>query len=296
MSRIAGLGSGTLTQASGMAAPPLPEEPLVTIEPGRRRFGTDLRDLWAYRELLYFLTWREVKLRYRQTLLGASWAVIQPLFTALIFSLFFGRLAGLPSGGVPYLLFAYSGLLLWTFFANAVTNSGNSVVGNTNLVTKVYFPRMIIPGASVGAMLVDLAVASSVLVALMVFYGVAPTWGVLVLPVLVLLTMLLALALGTWAAALNVKYRDIRYALPFLVQISLFVSPVIYPTTLLPETLRWIYALNPLAGIIEAWRSALFGLPFDLLTLGISAVVTLVLLAWASFYFRRTEKSFADVL
>jgi lipopolysaccharide transport system permease protein len=258
--------------------------------------GLDLRSLWEYRELLYFLTWREVKLRYRQTVLGAAWAVVQPLFMSLIFALFFGRLAGISSNGVPYLIFAYSGLLLWTFFANSVNNSGGSVVGNANLITKVYFPRLIIPGAAVGAMLVDFAVAFAVLALLMVFFGVVPTWGFLLLPVLIALTVLLALGFGTWMAALNVKYRDIRYALPFVIQISLFTSPVIYPANLLPEQLRLVYALNPLTGIIENWRAALFGLPFDWPTLAVSVAITLVLLAYSLHAFRQTEKSFADVI
>lgn len=276
--------------------PVLPEKPLVTIEAGRRRVGLGLRDLWAYRELLYFLTWREVKLRYRQTSLGAAWAVIQPLFTALIFALLFGRLAGIPSGGVPYLLFAYSGLLLWTFFANSVTNSGNSLIGNSNLITKSYFPRMIIPGAAVGAMLVDLAVASVVLVVLMAFYGVGLSWGLLLLPLFVTLTTLLALALGLWAAALNVRYRDMRYALPFFVQISLFASFVIYPASVLPAEVRWLYVVNPLAGIIEGFRASLFGSGFDWTAIAVAAAITLALLLWASYYFRKTEKTFADII
>lgn len=272
------------------------DKPSTTIESDKRRVGLDLRGLWAYRELLYFLAWREVKLRYRQTVLGVAWAVIQPLFMSLIFALFFGRLAGIPSNDVPYLLFAYSGLLLWTFFANAVNNSGGSVIGNSNLITKVYFPRLIIPGAAVGAMLVDFAVAFVVLVGLMIFFGVAPTWGFLLLPALVTLTMLLALGFGTWMAALNVRYRDVRYALPFVIQMSLFTSPVIYPASLLPDQLQLVYALNPLTGIIENWRAALLGMPFDWASLSVSATVTLALLAYSLYAFRRTEKSFADII
>src|SRR6266480_1407555 len=215
----------------------LPDEPVVTIEPNKGWSLVELRDLWAYRELLYFLTWRDVKVRYKQTELGVAWAIIQPLLTMLIFTIFFGRLAGVPSDNIPYPLFAYAGLLPWTFFANAISNSGNSLVGNANLITKVYFPRMIVPGAAVAAGLVDFAIASVILVLLMIYYGVSLRWTVLMFPVLVLMTTLLALGVGMWLSALNVKYRDVRFALPFAVQLWLFVSPVIYPISFLPQ--RW---------------------------------------------------------
>ena len=274
----------------------LPEEPLVIIEPNKGWSALDLRDLWAFRELLYFLTWRDVKVRYKQTELGIAWAIIQPLFTMLVFTLFFGRLAGVPSDNIPYPVFAFAGLLAWTFFANAITNSGNSLVGSANLITKVYFPRMIIPGAAVAAGLVDFAVAFVILVLLMVYYGVMLTWSILMFPVVVLLTTLLALGMGMWLSALNVKYRDVRFALPFLVQLWMFVSPVIYPVSFLPAKFRWLLSLNPMTGIIEGYRSSLFGRPFNWIALAVSAAITLILLIYASYSFRRMEKSFADIV
>ena len=292
--------SPTATAAKVEPPPPplpsLPEEPLVVIEPSSTWVALNLRDLWAYRELLYFLTWRDVKVRYKQTLLGAAWAIIQPLFTTLIFTLFFGRLAGVPSDGIPYPIFAYAGLLPWTFFANAVTNSGNSLVGSSNLITKVYFPRMTIPGAAVGAGLVDFAIAFVILVGLMVYYGVALTWNIVMLPVLVALIILLAVGVGMWMSALNVKYRDIRFALPFLIQLWMFVSPIIYPPSLMPEKWRWALALNPLTGIIDGFRSALFGRQFDWVALAFSSVITLAILIYSAYTFRRMEKSFADIV
>jgi lipopolysaccharide transport system permease protein len=274
----------------------LPEEPLVVIEPNRGWSALDLRDLWAYRELLYFLTWRDVKVRYKQTELGVAWAIIQPLFTMLVFTLFFGRLAGVPSDNVPYPIFAFTGLLAWTFFSNAITTSGNSLVGSAHLITKVYFPRMIIPGAAVAAGLVDFAIAFVILVLLMIYYGVGFTWNMLMFPVMVLLTTLLALGVGMWLSALNVKYRDIRFALPFMVQLWMYLSPIIYPTSFLPAKLRSLLLLNPMTGIIEGYRSSLFGRPFNWISLAISAVITLLLLIYSSYAFRRMEKSFADIV
>lgn len=274
----------------------LPEKPIVVIEPKKGWISIDLRDLWHYRDLLYILTTRDIKVRYKQTLLGAAWAVIQPLFTMLIFTLFFGRLAGMPSDGIPYPLFAYAGLLPWTFFSNAVTNSGNSLVGNSNLITKVYFPRMIIPMASVGSGLVDFAIAFLLLLVMMFYYGVGFAVNILMLPVLVILTSLLAVGVGMWMSALNVKYRDIRYALPFLIQLGMFATPIIYPMSLVPEKYRWLIALNPLSGQIEAYRAAFFGKPFDWFALGISAVITFAVLIYAAFTFKRMEKSFADII
>jgi len=274
----------------------LPEEPLVVIEPNKAWSAVDFKDLWAFRELLYFLTWRDVKVRYKQTELGIAWAIIQPLFTMLVFTLFFGRLAGVPSDNVPYPVFAYAGLLAWTFFANAITNSGNSLVGSANLITKVYFPRMIIPGAAVAAGLVDFAIAFVILVVLMIYYGVMVTWSILMFPVLVLLTTLLALGMGMWLSALNVKYRDVRFALPFLVQLWMFISPVIYPASFLPAKFRWLLSLNPMTGIIEGYSSSLFGLRFNWIALAVSAAITLILLLYAAYSFRRMEKSFADIV
>lgn len=274
----------------------LPDRPVVNIEANKKWSFVELRDLWAFRELLYFLTWRDVKVRYKQTALGVAWAILQPLLTMLIFTLFFGKLAQVPSDGIPYPVFAYAGLLPWTFFANSITNSGNSLVGSSHLITKVYFPRMIVPGAAVAAGLVDFAIASVILVLLMIYYGVLPTWTVLMFPVLALMTTLLALGAGMWLSALNVKYRDIRFALPFAVQLWLFVSPVIYPISFLPRKLAWVISLNPMTGLIEGFRSALFGLPFNWPSLATSAIITGILLVYSSYSFRRMERSFADII
>lgn len=287
-----------MNQQPKMDAQSLPVTPLVLIEPTSSWATLNLRDLWAYRELLYFLTWRDVKVRYKQTLLGVAWAIIQPLFTMLISTLVFGRLGGIGAhtGGIPYPIFAFAGLLPWTFFANAITSSGNSLVGSANLITKVYFPRMIIPGAAVAAGLVDFAIAFVMLGGLMAYYKVMLTWSLLLLPLLVLLTALLAVGVGMWLSALNVKYRDIRFALPFIVQLWMFASPVFYPTSLLPEKWRLVFQLNPLTGIIEGYRSSLFGQPINWTALGISTLITILLLVYAAYSFRRMEKTFADII
>ncbi len=274
----------------------LPENPLVVIEPSKGWVPLNLRDIWQYRDLLYILTMRDIKVRYKQTVLGALWAIIQPLFTMLIFTLFFGRLAGMPSDGIPYPLFAYAALLPWTFFSNAVTGSGNSLVGNANLITKIYFPRMIIPIASVASGLLDFLIAFGLLIFLMFYYAVGLSINILMLPVLVILTSLLAIGIGMWVSALTVKFRDIRYALPFLIQLGMFATPIIYPSSLVPEKWRWLLYLNPLTGQIEAYRSAFFGTPFNWLALGISTVLTLAILFYAAYTFRRMEKSFADLI
>ncbi|MGE0132046.1 MAG: ABC transporter permease [Blastocatellales bacterium] len=273
----------------------LPDKPLVSIRAASRA-AIDLKSLWAYRELLYFLTWRDIKVRYKQTALGAAWAIIQPLFTMIIFTIFFGKFAKMPSDGIAYPLFAYAGLLPWTFFSNAVTNSGNSLVGSSNLITKVYFPRMIIPGAAVAAGLVDLSIAFGILVAMMIYYDVGATWNLLMLPALVVLTTLLAIGIGMWTSALNVKYRDIRYALPFAVQLLMFATPIIYPVSIVPQRWRWLLNFNPLSGIIEGYRAAFFGRPFNWPMLAASAVITSALLIYAAFYFRRMERTFADIV
>lgn len=279
-----------------MEAHALPAEPLVVIERTRGRIPINLKDIWHYRDLFYILTLRDIKVRYKQTLLGASWAIIQPLFAMLIFTLFFGKLAGLPSDNIPYPLFAYAGLLPWTFFSNAVTNSGNSLVGNTNLITKVYFPRMIIPMSSVASGLLDFLIAFVLLGVLMFYYGVGISWNLLMLPILLGLTSLLAIGIGMWMSALNVRYRDVRYALPFLIQLGLFVTPIIYPVSMVPEKWRLVMALNPMTGLIEGYRSSFFGLPFDWVSIGISITLTIAILLYAAFSFRRLERSFADII
>lgn len=273
----------------------LPDKPLVTIEPGKSWVSLNLRDLWRYRELLYFLTWRDVKVRYKQTALGVAWAVLQPLLTMVIFTIFFGRLAGIKTD-VPYPLFAFAGLVPWTFFANAVSNSGNSLVGSANLITKIYFPRMIIPGAAVGAGLIDFALAFLILAGMMIYYQVHFSLRLLMLPVIVALMTLLALGVGMWMSALNVKYRDIRYALPFIIQLWMFISAVIYPTSITGGKLRLLLRLNPIAALIENFRAALFNQPFDWTSLGIATVITLVVLIYAAFSFRRMERTFADIV
>jgi len=274
----------------------LPNEPLVVIQPSKRWPTLSLRDIWAYRELLFFLTWRDVKVRYKQTALGAAWAILQPLFMMVIFTIFFGRLAGVGSSGIPYPLFALAGLVPWTFFSNAITASGNSLVGSAHLITKVYFPRLIVPAAAMLAGLVDFLLAFLLLCLLMVYYRVAITVQILFLPLLVLLTALFSLGVGTWMSALNVKYRDVRFALPFLIQLWLFVSSVILPSSSIPQKWRWLLLLNPMSGIIEGYRSALFGLPFDWPALSIAAVLTLLVLLYAIYAFARVERSFADII
>lgn len=273
-----------------------PAKPYVVIEPSKGINPINFRELWHYRDLFYILTLRDIKVRYKQTLLGAAWAIIQPLFTMIIFSLFFGRLAGIQSEGIPYPLFAFAGLLPWTFFSNAVTQSGNSLVGSANLITKVYFPRMIIPMAAVASGLLDFAIAFLLLAVLMVWYGVGPGISILLLPVLVLLTSLFAAGAGMWMSALNVKYRDIRYALPFMIQLGLFVTPIIYPVSLVPEKYRWLLMLNPLTGQIEAYRAVFFDRPIDWTSLGISSLITVAILVFAAYNFKSMERSFADVV
>jgi lipopolysaccharide transport system permease protein len=271
-------------------------EPFVVIQPTRNWRLVSLKDLWAYRELLFFLTWRDVKVRYKQTALGAAWAILQPLFMMIIFTNFFGRLAGVDSAGIPYPLFALAGLVPWTFFSNAITASGNSLVGSANLVTKVYFPRLIVPAAAMLAGFVDFALAFLLFCAMMIYYRVAPSIHILFLPVLIVMTSLFALGVGTWMSALNVKYRDVRFALPFLIQLWLFVSSVILPSSALPQKYRWLLMLNPMSGIIEGYRSALFGLPFDWAALAVAAAITIAVLAYAIYSFARVERSFADII
>lgn len=270
---------------------------VIVIEPSKHWVPIRLAELWSYRELLYFLTWRDVKVRYKQTLLGAAWAILQPLLTMLIFTLLFGRLAGMPSGGVPYPAFAYGGLLIWTFFANSVTNSGNSLVSSSHLITKIYFPRLIIPAAAVAAGLVDLALAFIVQVGLMIYYHVALSWRLAMIPVLVAMATLLALGVGMWLSALNVKYRDIRYAIPFLIQLWMFASAVIYPFNMLPVKWQRIVMLNPVIGIVENFRVALFAhQSFNWKLLAITAVETMIILTYSAFSFRRMERHFADIV
>ncbi|HEV8370407.1 MAG TPA: ABC transporter permease [Pyrinomonadaceae bacterium] len=274
----------------------LPAEPLVVIQPSKRWNALALKDIWAYRELLFFLTWRDVKVRYKQTALGAAWAILQPLFMMLIFTLFFGKVAGVASEGIPYPLFSFVALVPWTFFSNSVTASSNSLVGNANLITKVYFPRLIIPAAAVLGGLVDFLLAFILLCALIAYYRVSLTLNLLFLPVAVLLTTLFALGVGTWMSALNVKYRDVRFALPFLIQLWLFVSSVIIPSSSVPTKWRWLLTLNPMSALIESYRSTLLGLAFDWRALGVAAVLIVFVVVYAAFMFKRVERHFADII
>jgi len=274
----------------------LPEKPVVTIEAHKSWVPLNLRDLWSYRELLYFLMWRDIKVRYKQTVLGAAWAVIQPLVTMIIFTYFFGKLARVPTDGVPNPIFFYTGVLLWTFFSNGVTNGANSLIGNSNLITKVYFPRLIIPSAAVGAGLFDFAIASILLAGLLVYYGFPVTWAYLMILPLIVLTTLFALGVGIWFSALNVRYRDVRYALPFLIQVWFFVSPIIYPSSLVPPEWRWVLALNPFTGIVESFRASLFGRQTPWVALAYSAGVAVLMLVYSSYTFRRMERRFAEFI
>lgn len=281
---------------SSASHPRLPDQPLVVIQPSKGWNLLSFRDIWAYRELLFFLTWRDVKVRYKQTALGAAWAILQPLFMMIVFTIFFGRLAAVDSVGIPYPLFALAGLVPWTFFSNSVTASSNSLVGSANLITKVYFPRLIVPAAAMLAGLVDFVLAFSLLAVLMLYYRVSLTVQILFLPIVILLTILFALAIGTWTSALNVKYRDVRFVLPFLIQLWLFISSVILPSTSLGLKWRWLLKLNPMSGIIEGYRAALFGTPFDWTALGIAALLTIVALIYGAYSFSRVERSFADII
>ena len=280
-----------------MTTPPDAPVPTIVITPAKGWTSLNLADVWAYRELLYFLTWRDIKVRYKQTALGAAWAVLQPFMTMVVFSLFFGRLAGIPSEGVPYPVFTYAALVPWTFFANGVTLSSQSMVGNSNLITKVYFPRLIVPVAAVVSGLVDFGIAMVVLLGMMVFYGIVPTWQVITLPAFLLLAFVTSLGVGLWLSALNVKYRDIRYIVPFLMQFWLFATPIAYPSTLLNEPWRTIYGLNPMVGVVEGFRWALLDTrTAPGLTTLLSAVAAFGLLVTGAYYFRRMEKTFADVV
>ena len=256
----------------------------------------DLAELWAYRDLFYLLALRDLQVRYKQTVLGASWAVIQPLFTTIVFTLFFGRLAKMPSDGIPYPVYVYAAMTLWSFFSNSITSGGNSLVGNANLITKVYFPRLIMPAAAVAGGLVDFGIAFVVLMGMGIYYRIPIDLSIFMVPATVVGTVVLATAVGLWMSALNVKYRDIRYAMPFMIQLWMFATPIIYPASLVPERWRWALALNPMAGFVVGFRAALFGLPQDWKSLGIAAVTTSAFLVYAGFSFRRMEQHFADVV
>jgi lipopolysaccharide transport system permease protein len=276
-----------------------PGEPLehLHIEPANGFVTLKISELWEYRELLYFLVWRDVKVRYKQTALGAAWAIIQPVMTMIVFSVFFGKLGKLSSDGVPYPIFAFAALVPWTLFSNGLTQAANSLVGSSNLIKKVYFPRLIIPVAAILAGIVDFLFALFVLLILMVFYGITPTINIVFLPLFLVLTIVAALSVSLWFSALNVEFRDVKYIIPFLSQIWLFATPIAYSGTLLSEPWRTIYGLNPMVGVVEGFRWALLGTntPPSMTTL-VSTITCLLLLVSGAFYFRRMEKTFADVI
>lgn len=271
--------------------------PDLIIEPQRGWTSLKLGELWEYRELLYFLAWRDIKVRYKEAALGASWAILQPLLTMLIFSLFFGRLAKVPSDGIPYPLFSFTALVPWTFFVMAVQQSSNSVVGSANLISKVYFPRLAIPVATVLAAMVDFGISFVVLLGMMIYYRRMPTVHALYVPFFVLLAFLASLGVGLWLSALNVKYRDIRYVVPFLLQFWMFASPIVYPTSMLPARWRTLYALNPMVGVVDGMRWSLLGThtaPGPVIA--VSALTTLLFALGGAMYFRKMENRFADIV
>jgi lipopolysaccharide transport system permease protein len=270
---------------------------VIRIEPSRGWVSLQLKELWAYRELLYFLVWRDVKVRYKQTALGVGWAIIQPVFTMIVFSVFFGRLGKIPSDGIPYPIFSFAALVPWTFFAHGMGQASNSLVGSANLIKKVYFPRLSVPIASVTSGIIDFSVAFIVLLGMMLYYGILPTLNVIWLPFLLLLTVMTSLGVSLWLSALNVQFRDVRHVLPFLIQLWFFATPIAYPSSLLSEPWRTLYSLNPMVGVVEGFRWALLGTetaPGPMLI--VSSLTALALLVGGAFYFRRLEKTFADVI
>jgi lipopolysaccharide transport system permease protein len=273
--------------------PPV-ELPVYEIAPARSWVPVRLDEVWAYRELLYFLVWREIRVRYKQTTLGIAWAVIQPFFTMVVFSVFFGRLGGIDTGPVPYPVFAFTALLPWQLFAFSLSEASNSVVSNQRLLTKVYFPRVILPLASVSVGLTDFSIALGVLALLMAHYGVTPGLAILTVPLWALLAMATALSVSLWLSALNVRYRDVRYTVPFLTQLWLLSTPVAYPTSWVPESWRAVYALNPMVGVVDGFRWAILGGPAPGITVVVSSIVVLGVLVSGLVYFRRTERTFAD--
>jgi homopolymeric O-antigen transport system permease protein len=269
--------------------------PTMRIEPSRGWVSLKLGELWEYRELLYFLIWRDIKVRYKQTVLGAAWAIIQPLFTMVVFSLFFGQLGKMPSDGIPYPIFSFAALVPWTFFANGLGQSSNSLVGSSNLITKVYFPRLVVPLSAVLSGVLDFLIAFLVLLGMMFVFGMVPTLNVVWLPLFFLLALITSLGVGLWFSALNVEFRDVRYVITFVTQLWLFATPIAYPSSMLPEPWRTIYGLNPMAGVVEGFRWALLGTnsaPGPIIA--VSSVMAVVILITGTFYFRRMERTFAD--
>lgn len=274
-----------------------PKRPAVVLEPSKGFFRLNLRPVWEYRELLYFLVWRDIKVRYKQTAIGAIWAVLQPLLTMMIFALIFGRFAKIPSDNVPYPIFAFAGLLPWTYFSQAISRSGMSLVGDANLIRKIYFPRIIIPASAVIAPVIDFALSFVILMVMMVWYRVTPTRAVLMLPLFFCLAVVAALGTSLWLSALNVRYRDVGHAIPFLVQFWMYASPIVYPISIIPKTWRPFYNLNPIAGVAEGFRWGLLGKQApDLQGIAIGSVVAVVLLMSGLVFFKRMERTFADIV
>jgi len=276
---------------------PVSPEAHIVIEPPRGWEALDLKELWNYRELLFFLAWRDIKLRYKQTALGAAWAILQPLLTMIVFSVIFGELAKLPSDGIPYPIFTYTALLPWQLFAFALANSSNSLINSQNLISKVYFPRLIIPLASTLAGVLDFAIAFLVLLGMMAYYHIVPTLAILYLPLFLLLALLSALAVGSWLSALSVEYRDVRYIVPFLTQLWMYATPIAYASSLIPEEWRLLYGLNPMTGVVDGFRWALLGMEIQNgLMIVVSAIVVLAMFISGLYYFRQMENNFADVI
>ncbi len=273
------------------------EIPIIRIEPSPGWVSLKFRELWEFRELLYFLAWRDIQIRYKQTALGMAWAIIQPFFTMIVFSIFFGALAQIPSDGIPYPIFSYAALVPWTFFANGLTQSSNSLVTGAQLIKKVYFPRLIVPVAAVLSGVVDFVLAFIVLLGMMLYYGLVPTANVVWLPAFLVLALITSLGVGLWLSSLNVQYRDVRHAVPFITQFWLFATPIAYPSTLLSEPWRTLYGLNPMVGVVEGFRWALLGTDTQPGTMVLlSCLMALIILIAGAFYFRRMEKTFADVV
>jgi lipopolysaccharide transport system permease protein len=282
---------------SELQATKLADISVIRIEPSRGWVSIELSELWTYRELLYFLIWRDVKVRYKQTVIGIGWAILQPLLTMVVFTMIFGNFAKIPSDGLPYPVFAFTALLPWNLFAGALNRCTLSLVGSANLITKVYFPRLIVPVSAIISGIIDFAIAFVFLLGLMLWFHIVPTWGAIALPIFLLLTLITALAVGLWLSALDVRYRDVGHAIPFLIQIWMFLSPVAYPLSVVPEKWRLLYSLNPMVGVIEGFRWALLGKESpDFKVIAVSTAVVVALLLSGVVYFKRIERTFADVV
>ena len=291
------LGSQINSKSDPHAASANTARTILHIRPSKGWVSIKLDELWQYRELLYFLVWRDIKVRYKQTTLGATWAIIQPVFTMIVFSLFFGKLGKIPSDGIPYPIFSFTALVPWTFFSTGLTQASNSLVGSSSLITKVYFPRLIIPVATVLAGVVDFVLAFLILLGMMFYYGIHPGINIVWLPLFLLLSFVTALGVGLWLSALNVQYRDVRYIVPFITQLWLFGTPIAYPSSLLPQPWRTLYGLNPMAGVVEGFRWALLHTSYaPSPIIAASSLAALIILVGGAFYFRRTEKNFADLV